>query len=51
MADGLVAAAIHLREYGLTPIFDHQSLRAAWKLCPEYRTAIEVEAMTGSEAA
>lgn len=51
MADGLVAAAIPLREYGLTPIFDHQSLRAAWKLCPEYRTAIEVEAMTGSEAA
>ncbi len=42
MADAVIAAAEHLDAAGLTPIFDHRALRAAWKLAPEYRSQIEL---------
>lgn len=40
-ADAVIAAAEHLENTGLRPLFDHNVLRAAWHLTPEHRERIE----------
>jgi hypothetical protein len=39
--DGVLAAAAHLENAGLPPLFDEGTLRSAWQKSPEHRQRLE----------